>query len=156
MTLVRVETVAVAAGFLADTEASLRAAGRQGHELFVLWTGHVVGEVFEVANAHVPRQVAYRSEHGCGVRVDGVELHGLNAWLFEHGQVLGVQIHSHPDDAYHSETDDTYPIVTAEGGISIVAACFGRDGLLAESTATFRLTRQGWTPSPSLVRVADR
>ena len=155
MTLVGVEAVAVPAGFLADTEASLRAAGRRGHELFVLWTGHVVGEVFEVADAHVPRQVAYRSEHGCGVRVDGAELHSLNAWLYERGQVLGVQIHSHPDDAYHSDTDDTYPIVTAEGGISIVAARFGLDGLLATSTATFRLTREGWTPSRPLVRIAE-
>lgn len=156
MTLVEVEALAVPGELLADTEASLRAAGREGHELFVLWTGHVGGTVFEVANAHVPQQVAYRSEHGCGVRVDGVELHRLNEWLYDNGQVLGVQIHSHPEDAFHSVTDDTYPIVTAEGGISIVAADFGHDGLLASSTATYRLTREGWTPSRPLLRVADR
>ena len=156
MTLVGVEEVAVPAKVLADTETSLRAAGRRGHELFVLWTGHVEARVFEVADAHVPRQVAYRSERGCGVRVDGAELYGLNAWLYDQGQRLGVQIHSHPEDAFHSDTDDTFPIVTAEGGISIVAARFGRDGLLSTSTATYRLTRDGWTASPPLVRLADR
>lgn len=139
---------------LEETEASLRAAGRNGHELFVLWTGRIGGTMFEVHNAHIPRQIAYRSERGCGVRVNGDELHGLNAWLYEHAQVLGAQIHSHPEDAFHSDTDDTFPIVTADGGISIVTAYFCRDGLLAPSTATFRLTRGGWTSSPSLVRIA--
>jgi hypothetical protein len=48
-----------------------------------------------------------------------------------------------------------FPIVTAEGGVSIVAAFFGRDGLFALSTATFRLTRDGWTPSPRILRIAS-
>lgn len=154
MTLAGVEVLSVPPELLEDTEASLRAAGRNGQELFVLWTGRIDGSTFDVQDAHVPRQVSFRSEHGCGVRVDGDELHRLNAWLYEHRQVLGAQIHSHPENAFHSDTDDTFPIVTAEGGVSIVAASFGRDGLLAPSTATFRLTRDGWVPSPSIVRVA--
>lgn len=154
MTLDSVEVLSVPRELLDETEASLRAAGRNGHELFVLWTGRVSGTTFEVHDAHVPRQVSYRSEHGCGVRVDGDELHRLNAWLYKHEQVLGVQIHSHPEDAFHSDTDDTFPIVTARGGVSIVAASFGHDGLLAPSTATFRLTRDGWAPSPSIVQIA--
>lgn len=155
MTLAVVEVLSVPSELLDDTEASLKAAGRKGHELFVLWTGRVNGNRLEIQNAHVPRQIAYRSKHGCGVRVNGDELHGLNAWLYEHGQVLAAQVHSHPDDAFHSDTDDMFPIVTVEGGISIVAAYFGRDGLLAPSTATFRLTRDGWTLSSPIVRIAS-
>lgn len=153
MSLVPVEVFEVPPEVIADTEESLRAAGRNGHELFVLWTGMVLNSTFQVRNSHVPRQTSYRSEDGCGVRVDGEALHALNAWLYEHRQSLGAQIHSHPTDAFHSVTDDTYPIVTAMGGLSIVAANFGRDGLLAPTTAMFRLTRSGWTLSRPVVRV---
>ena len=81
---------------------------------------------------------------GLMVRVDGDALHQLNTWLYDHEEVLVVQIHAHPTEAFHSATDDTYPIVTAEGSISIVAADFCRQGLLSESTAVYRLDNQSW------------
>jgi hypothetical protein len=155
MSLVPVDVFEVPPVVVGDTEASLRTAGRNGHELFVLWTGRVAGAIFQVRNSHVPRQTSYRTEDGCGVRVEGDALHELNRWLFEHGETLGAQVHSHPTDAFHSVTDDTYPIVTVEGGLSIVAANFGRDGLLAPTTATFRLTASGWTLSRPVIRVID-
>ena len=36
------------------------------------------------------------------------ELHRLNKWLYENGETLGVQIHTHPTDAYHSATDSAW------------------------------------------------
>lgn len=153
MNLSSVDLVEVPRSVLDETETSLRAAGRDGHELFVLWSGTLLTNSFVVRNAHVPRQVAYRTERGCGVRVEGEALHALNAWLFEHGQALAAQVHSHPTDAFHSETDDTFPIVTALGGLSLVAANFGQDGLLSGTTATFRLTAAGWQASQPMVRV---
>ena len=68
----------------------------------------------------MPRQTAYRLSEGLCVRVEGPELHRLNIWLYEHHELLAVQVHAHPTDAYHSETDDTYPIVTTRGGLSLV------------------------------------
>jgi hypothetical protein len=78
--------------------------------------------------------------------VDGVELHKLNMWLYEAGEVLGVQVHAHPTDAFHSETDDAFPIVATLGGLSIVAADFARDGVLTPQTAIYRLANSGWLP----------
>ena len=153
MNLSSVEVFKVPKAVLEETQTSLRAAGRDGHELFVLWSGTQQTTSFIVQNIHVPRQVAYRTEGGCGVRVGGDALHALSAWLFEHGQVLAAQVHSHPTDAFHSDTDDTYPIVTALGGLSIVAAYFGRDGLLSPTTAAFRLTAVGWQASPPVVHL---
>ena len=69
---------------------------------------------------HIPQQDSYRTENGLLVRIQGPALHQLNRSLYESGETLGVQIHAHPTDAYHSETDDAFPIVTALGGISIV------------------------------------
>jgi hypothetical protein len=76
--------------------------------------------------------------------VEGSELHRLNVWLFEHGEELAVQVHSHPTDAYHSDTDDAYPIVAIRGGLSIVVPDFARDGLLGHGVAYYRLGREGW------------
>ncbi len=130
---------------VANTEAALRSAGRAGHELFVLWSGKRDGFTFEVRTTHVPKQTSYRLDGGLSVRVEGAELHRLNVWLYEAGEVLGVQVHAHPTDAFHSETDNAFPIVATIGGLSIVAADFCRRGLLSKETAIFRLTESGWT-----------
>lgn len=112
----------------------------------MLWTGVQDGTTFTVRNGHVPRQTSSRTKNGLLVRVEGDALHQLNIWLYEHGEVLGAQIHAHPDEAYHSDTDDTFPIVTALGGLSLVVPHFCHRGLLPGSAA-FRLGPSGWTQS---------
>lgn len=146
MTLERISTFAASLSIVRQTERSLQAAGADGYELFVLWSGVVEDEVFRVRNAHVPKQTSYQTRDGLLVRVDGDALHNLNVWLFENKEMLGVQVHAHPTHAFHSRTDDTFPIVTMLGGVSIVAADFARDGLLNRRTAAYRLTKTGWTP----------
>jgi hypothetical protein len=138
------------------TTTALRDAGEGGYELFALWTGVIQEQRFVVTNVHVPRQYSVRSDIGASVQVPGDELHRLNIWLFQHQQTLGVQVHSHPDAAYHSATDDSFPIVTVLGGLSIVVPHFGRDGVLGAESKAFRLTVGGWKevdPATRLVRV---
>jgi hypothetical protein len=154
MILSQVEQFFVPAGLVTQTEETLRNAGASGYEAFVLWTGHQSDAVFNVKTVHVPKQDSYKLDSGLCVRIGGDELHRMNVWLYEAGEVLAVQVHAHPDDAYHSDTDDTYPIVATLGGLSIVAAAFCRAGLFAPSTAIFRLGREGWTKQPAdLIRV---
>lgn len=156
MSLGDVARLLVPAEALDKTEESLRAAGRDGFELFVLWSGVVEGDGFRVKTPHVPRQTAYRTKGGLLVRIDGDALHELNRWLFENEEELGVQVHAHPTDAYHSDTDDTYPIITTLGGFSIVAADFAEEGLLCPETAVYRLTKTGWEidePATDLITV---
>jgi len=129
---------------IAVTDATLREAGDDGFERFVLWTGVRTGEEFIVRTTHVPEQTAYKMADGMCVRVDGEALFRLNRWQYEHGETLGVQVHSHPHEAYHSETDDTFPIVTAIGGVSIVVPEFARAGLTGEGVATYRLSADEW------------
>lgn len=145
MTLADVEQFRVPAIIVAQTEEALRAAGAGGYEAFVLWSGRQNERLFDVRTIHVPRQDSYRLSSGLCVRVDGNELHRLNVWLYEAGEIMAVQVHAHPDDAYHSDTDDTYPIVATLGGLSIVAADFCRGGLFTRSTAIYRLYPDGWT-----------
>jgi hypothetical protein len=144
MTLEAISRFQVPVSIVSETEESLQDAGAEGYELFVLWSGTVDETVFRVQTAHVPRQTSYQTDEGLLVRVEGSALHQLNVWLFQNNETLGVQVHAHPTDAYHSHTDDTYPIITVLGGLSIVAANFARDGLLNRATAAYRLDHRGW------------
>jgi hypothetical protein len=154
VTLVTVEHFLVPASVVEQTEETLRIAGSEGYEAFVLWSGLQNDRTFHIRTIHVPKQKSYRLNSGLCVRVDGDELHRLNVWLYEAGELLAVQVHAHPDTAYHSETDDTYPIVSTLGGVSIVAAEFCRAGLFAPSTAIYRLQQDGWVRQTNgLVRV---
>ena len=154
MTLADVEKFRVPATIVAQTENALRNAGAKGYEAFVLWSGCQNGREFDVRTVHVPKQDSYRLETGLCVRVDGNELHRLNVWLYEAGEIMAVQVHAHPSEAYHSETDDTYPVVATLGGVSIVAAEVCRDSLFTTSTAIYRLDPEGWTEqAPDLIEV---
>jgi hypothetical protein len=144
MTLTQVEQFQVPANIVEQTEETLRSTGAKGYEAFVLWSGRQNDRSFNILTAHVPKQNSYRLHSGLCVRVDGDELHRLNVWLYEASEVLAVQVHAHPDEAYHSETDNTYPVVATLGGLSIVAAEFCRAGLFTPSTAIFRLQPEGW------------
>jgi hypothetical protein len=155
MSLGAVQRFRVGADVVARTEEALCTAGREGYELFVLWSGRVSGPEFFVDTPHVPKQTSYRLDSGLSVRVNGDELHRLNVWLFDASQILGVQIHAHPTGAFHSDTDDAYPIVATIGGLSIVAPDFCRRGLFTSGTALFRLAENGWIEQPaSIVTVA--
>ena len=144
MSLQGVRRFRIQASAISETEQAIRSAGQDGYELFVIWSGTHDGDTFTVAEVHVPRQISYKSDDGLCVRVDGSELHRLNVWLYEAQQVIGAQIHSHPMEAYHSDTDDAYPIATLNGSLSIVLPYFGRDGFRSSDIAAYRLGRDGW------------
>ena len=63
--------------------------------------------------------------------------------LHRSGLLLLAQVHSHPGEAYHSEADDRYAIVTAEGGYSLVAPDFG-DAFAIPTCAVYRLDCGEW------------
>ena len=144
MTLRAVRRFRIQASALRKTEETIRSAGQDGYESFVLWSGTCNDDTFTVAKVHIPEQTSYKLDAGLCVRIDGSELHRLNVWLYEAQQIIGVQVHSHPGDAYHSETDDTYPIATLDGSLSIVLPFFGRDGWESSDIAAYRLGQDGW------------
>lgn len=112
-----------------QTLEPLQEAGRHGYEAFVLWGGRFVDDGgFEFVSAYFPEQTTSRGEDGLLVHVDGEVLFRVNRAFYERGLVLGGQVHSHPTDAYHSETDDAYPLVTLIGALSGVVPDFGDGG----------------------------
>jgi hypothetical protein len=144
VSLVAVQAFLAGPTVVADTEKGLREAGKDGYELFVLWTGHIDLDKFVVDHVYVPQQQAFKLDDGLCVQVDASELHRLNMWLFKEKQLLGVQVHTHPRRAFHSETDDTYPIVTILGGVSVVVPNFCVGGFASPGTVVYRLSEEGW------------
>ena len=144
MTLRGVERFLIQSSAIRETVEAIQVAGQKGYELFVIWSGQRDNDIFTVAQVHIPDQTSYKLDSGLCVRIDGSELHRLNVWLYEAEQVVGVQVHSHPAGAYHSATDDAYPIATLEGSLSIVLPFFGQEGWESTGIAAYRLGPGGW------------
>jgi hypothetical protein len=105
--------------------------GRREVEGFVLWGGVVEDDRFRFTSGYVPRQRGLQTPDGLLVEVDGDALFEVNKAFNDRGEILAGQAHSHPTEAYHSSTDDMFPIVTILGGLSLVVPDFARDGLEA-------------------------
>lgn len=130
---------------VAATGNALRAFGARGFEGLVLWAGTIANDVAHVTQGLVPPQHPIRDESGVGYFVDGESLFELNVHLHRSGLLLLGQVHSHPGEAYHSEADDRYAVVTTEGGFSLVAPDFG-EAFAISSCAVYRLNGGEWVP----------
>jgi len=152
-----VRRVVVPRAMVLETHLHLQNVGYSGHEGFVLWAGMNDGERFVVSKVVIPAQEGLRSELGVCVRVEGAELHRINVWLFENGLRLVAQIHSHPMDAYHSDTDDAFPIVTTEGALSLVVPDFATGPADLAHYAAYRLLGGRWVElsNSALSRLID-
>ena len=138
--LAAVTTVRVPRTLVGDVMDHLRRMGRKGYEGFALWAGEHQGETFQVTHTVIPAQKGVRSRQGVCVVIGPEELHRLNVWLYQNRRVLVAQIHSHPTDAYHSDTDDDYPIATTVGGLSLVVPDFAVRPFSLDTTAVYRLS----------------
>lgn len=140
---------------------TLRTIGEAGVEGLVLWAGVAENDRFMVQAVLRPAQHCSSGEHGLLVLVDGRELHRIGVWLYERHMQFIAQVHSHPTDAYHSSTDDTIPIVTTEGGLSLVVPDFALGAACLADYAVFRLGATGaWSElttaaASSLIQLVD-
>ena len=122
----------------------LRAYGKFGCEGLVLWLGQVTPPEGRVSEIYVPKQSSITREDGVGYFVEADELFALNQGLSQTGLRLLAQVHSHPGRAYHSEADDRYAIVTAQGGFSLVVPNFGDTDDDLREWAVYRLAGREW------------
>ena len=143
--LARASRLCVPRDAITATWAALRLYGDKGLEGLVLWLGNVVDAVAVVKVAFVPPQSSIRGEDGVGYFVTSETLFQLNRELHRSGLRLIAQVHSHPNEAYHSSTDDAYAVVTTEGGFSIVVPNFAVDDADPTECAFYRLLGGQWT-----------
>lgn len=135
---------------LAPTLEFLQDRGRLRHEGFVVWGGKPDGEDgLHFTSCYVPEQTAHKTADGLLVVVEGEALFRMNRAFYERGEIAAGQVHTHPTDAYHSTTDDHFPLVTLCGALSLVVPDFaqhGRTGM--DRWAWYRLREHGvWDPA---------
>ena len=119
--------------------------GLRGCEGWVLWIGVIDGSSAKVTAAYIPEQKAFSAGGGVCVMVESTALHKLNVLLHGSGLQLIAQVHSHPGEAYHSETDDEFPIATTVGAFSIVVPDFAVQPISIQNCAVYRLTDDCWS-----------
>jgi hypothetical protein len=139
-----VERIVIDRAVVQSTLRTLRRFGEHRLEGLVLWLGKIEPGKAHVIRAFTPDQHPVSDEDGVGYFVGGDALFELNRGLAETGLRLIAQVHSHPSRAYHSETDDRYAIVTADGGLSLVVPNFGQAPADPTSWAVYRLLQGRW------------
>jgi hypothetical protein len=160
MMLAHVEEFIVPLDLVDQTLEPLQEAGSHGYEAFVLWGGRFDSDDhrFEFISAYFPEQTTSRGKEGLLIVVDGEALFRVNRAFYEEGLILGGQVHSHPTDAYHSDTDNAYPLMTLVGGLSGVVPDFGDGGReRLDEWAWYRLVGAGeWAPVGDETRISFR
>ena len=106
---------------LRETFEILRGCGEGRRECQVLWAGpwdtpHKVTRVIH------PNHRA----HGAGFQLDDRWI--TSFWIDLARERMGIraQVHTHPGRAFHSPTDDDYPIIRTEGFLSLVIPRFAQ------------------------------
>jgi hypothetical protein len=110
--------VRVAGDLLLATFRTLRECGRGKYECAVYWTGpsteHLVDDVEHPVHKH----------SAFGYEIDDHWLTEFWKRLATSRRSVKVQVHTHPGSAFHSATDDQWPIVSQAGFLSIVIPNF--------------------------------
>jgi proteasome lid subunit RPN8/RPN11 len=106
---------------LHESFGQLRACGAGCRECQILWVSPWADPQRLTAVAH-PRHSA--SAVGFAVEEDWLN----RFWLELADKGLGVrcQVHTHPGGAYHSATDDAYPLIRSTGFLSLVIPRFAQ------------------------------
>lgn len=112
--------------------------GRQLCEGVVLWAVESKAPR-RVVEAIIPDQEPVPANQGACVVLPLPFRERLTREMYARGMQVVAQVHSHPGDAFHSETDDRYPVIHHRGAISIVVPHFARYGLNLANAAVFVL-----------------
>jgi hypothetical protein len=127
----------IAADALENARAFFEQRGAYGYEGTAMLAGT---EAYGITRCVIPDQRPHRTRFGVAVEVTDKGKLELAAALALDERWL-ARIHSHPDEAFHSHTDDTNPALTAQGSLSIVVPFFGlglRRGLDACAVHVYR------------------
>lgn len=115
----RPAVVRVPVEVLERTFQTLRDCGENRRECQVLWLSSWHSPELIVRLIH-PRHRAHRG----GFALESSWLTDCWASLARNYEQIRVQVHSHPHDAFHSATDDAWPIIHTPGFLSLVVPDF--------------------------------
>jgi proteasome lid subunit RPN8/RPN11 len=109
--------------FIASTLNFLKEAGQRRQECVVLWLGKRAGTAINVRQCYRPIQRARADQF----HIPPEGMAALQAQMRADRLMVAAQIHSHPNEAFHSRADDEWAIVRHEGALSLVVPRFAVD-----------------------------
>jgi len=123
---------------LSDTFGRLRNCGGGRRECQALW----------LAERDKPDQISRvihpsHSASAVGFEVDPDWLTGLWRELAYTKQMIRAQIHTHPGAAYHSATDDAFPMLSVPGFLSLVIPRFAQGAIGFEAAFLAEIDADG-------------
>jgi Prokaryotic homologs of the JAB domain len=127
----------------AATMAHLRSKGLEEEEGVVLWRGTFSPPT--VTGVIVPEQETDRGRFIVPLR----ERQRIARLLAGTGEMIVVQVHSHPEAAFHSPIDDEEAIPRRVGAYSLVVPDYGARATVLDRAALFELREDGsWAEVP--------
>ena len=129
---------------LLRTFEQFRACGAGRRECQTLWLSawqapELIREVVH------PRHQAHRG----GFELDSGWLTAFWLDLARRGVGVRVQIHTHPQEAFHSATDDEFPLIHSVGFLSLVIPRFGLGPIGFDEAFLAEIAPDGtWRPVP--------
>jgi hypothetical protein len=114
---------------LDETFAAFRTCGRARAECQVLW----IGPWSDPARVSEMIHPAHRAHRG-GFELDNAWLSEFWRRLAKRSEGIRAQVHTHPRDAFHSATDDAWPVIHLEGFLSLVVPDFAMGPVSLERT----------------------
>lgn len=122
---------------LAETFDILRSCGRGRCECVVYWTSPADNDAIDGVKHPTHQRSPY------GYRIDDGWLTGFGLQLGRDRRSVKAQVHSHPRRAFHSRTDDDWPIVAQPGFLSVVIPNFASGDMTLERAWIGRLEQDG-------------
>lgn len=131
--------VIISKKLISETLSHLQAAGEERSEGVVLWLAEQNGESAKVVEVFRPEQ---QSTWG-NFRIPRDSMASLMQYLRTTRRFIPAQVHSHPNEAFHSPIDDEWAIVRHKGALSLLLPYFAMqttvDSFLID-TAVFKLS----------------
>lgn len=143
--------LSIAGTLFLETFRILRKCGQMGHECQALWLSAP-----SLSDTIVGVRHSVHASTCAGLEVSSDWLSQIWRELADTGLSIRAQIHTHPAEAFHSGTDDAYPIVGTPGFISIVVPRFAADRpALGDLYVTSISANGGWTQltSKEVIRI---
>lgn len=144
MHLDEVTNIRIDSGVIPTTATFLQERGMLGCEGRVYWIGELQGQIPRVTRVVVPEQIARRTLLGVSVTVPqhaNVQV----ARELKPFEYIVAKVHSHPREAYNSDTDKANPFLRHPGAISIIVPNFGHSGMdRLQNCAVCRFRNGDW------------
>jgi hypothetical protein len=122
---------------LKESQSYLRDYGRKRYEGYMCWSGVIVGKEDALVRGCIyPKSYKESDFREAYAGLDIQVAFDIGNQIHYRGEFLLAQLHTHGFEAFHSKTDDTYPISHKVGFISIVIPFFARKKFYNTRTLT--------------------